>query len=84
MNGQNRKSIDDIINAGVNINSQDKLGRTALMISIETRNFEAVQVLYKKKIDITMTDFGGKTIFDYAEKCRDNRIKSLINEIKSM
>jgi len=76
--------IDDIINGGVNINSQDKLGRTALMISIETRNFKAVQALYKKKIDITMTDFGGKTIFDYAEKCRDNRIKSLINEIKSM
>ena len=59
--------IVEIIDSGCNINSQDKLGRTALMMAIQSTNFEAVKTLSKIKIDDELTDFSGKTILDYAK-----------------
>ena len=73
--------IVEIIDSGCNINSQDKLGRTALMMAIQSTNFEAVKILSKIKIDDELTDFSGKTILDYAEKSRDKRMFDLINEL---
>ena len=73
--------IVEIIDSGCNINSQDKLGRTALMMAIQSTNFEAVKTLSKIKIDDELTDFSGKTILDYAEKSRDKRMFDLINEL---
>ena len=73
--------IVEIIDSGCNINSQDKLGRTALMMAIQSTNFEAVKTLSKIKIDDELTDFSGKTILDYAENSRDKRMFDLINEL---
>ena len=73
--------IVEIIDSGCNINSQDKLGRTALMMAIQSTNFEAVKILSKIKIDDELTDFSGKTILDYAKKSRDKRMFDLINEL---
>ena len=73
--------IVEIIDSGCNINSQDKLGRTALMMAIQSTNFEAVKTLSKIKIDDELTDFSGKTILDYAKKSRDKRMFDLINEL---
>ena len=79
----NKKSrlIIEIIDSGCHINSQDKLGRTALMMAIESSNFEAVKTLSKIRIDTELTDFSGKTILDYAKKARDKRMLNLINEL---
>ncbi|MAZ07682.1 MAG: hypothetical protein CMM99_04395 [Rickettsiales bacterium] len=79
----NKKSrlIIEIIDSGCNINSQDRLGRTALMMAVESMNFEAVKTLSKIKIDVELTDFSGKTILDYAKKARDKRILDLINKL---
>ena len=73
--------IVEIIDSGCNINSQDKLGRTALMMAIQSSNFEAVKTLSKIKIDDELTDFSGKTILDYAKNSRDKRMFDLINEL---
>ena len=73
--------IVEIIDSGCNINSQDKLGRTALMMAIQSTNFEAVKILSKIKIDDELTDFSGKTILDYAKNSRDKRMFDLINEL---
>ncbi len=73
--------IVEIIDSGCNINSQDKLGRTALMMAIQSTNFEAVKTLSKIKIDDELTDFSGKTILDYAKNSRDKRMFDLINEL---
>ena len=73
--------IVEIIDSGCNINSQDRLGRTALMMAIQSTNFEAVKTLSKIKIDDELTDFSGKTILDYAKKSRDKRMFDLINEL---
>ena len=73
--------IVEIIDSGCNINSQDKLGRTALMMAIQSTNFEAVKTLSKINIDDELTDFSGKTILDYAKNSRDERMLDLINEL---
>ena len=73
--------IVEIIDSGCNINSQDKLGRTALMMAIQSTNFEAVKTLSKINIDDELTDFSGKTILDYAKNSRDERMFDLINEL---
>ena len=73
--------IVEIIDSGCNINSQDKLGRTALMMAIQSTNFEAVKTLSKINIEDELTDFSGKTILDYAKNSRDKRMFDLINEL---
>ena len=79
----NKKSklIIEIIDSGCNINSQDELGRTALMMAIESGNFQAVKILSKIDVDVELTDFSGKTILDYSKKARDTRMYDLIDEL---
>ena len=51
---------------------------TALMHSIEKVNVNAVNILSKQKINHEITDFSGKTIFDYSKLSRNLLIKKLI------
>ena len=73
------KLINKIINSGANINFQDRIGRTALMNAIERENLSAINILIKKN-DLELTDYSGKSIFDYAKKSRDQSIKSLFSD----
>jgi ankyrin repeat protein len=73
--------IDDIIKSGVDINSQDKMGMTALMHSIEKINLNAVNVLAMKDFDREKTDFAGKTIFDYSNLSRNTIIRKIIETL---
>ena len=43
---------------------------TALMHSIEKDNINAINILVKKEIDKDLTDFSGKTIFDYSNESK--------------
>ena len=73
--------IEDLIKTGVDINFQDKLGMTALMHSIEKENVNAINILVKYKVDKEITDFSGKTIFDYSDLSRNLLIKRLIESL---
>ena len=73
--------IDDIIKSGVDIDSQDKMGMTALMHSIEKINLNAVNVLVMKDFDREKTDFAGKTIFDYSNLSRNTIIRKIIETL---
>ena len=75
------KLIENIVDSGCNINSQDKIGRTAMMMAIQVANTKAMEGLSRMKIDLEITDYSGKTIFDYAESLRDKRIKEFIRSL---
>lgn len=74
--------IEDIIETGVDINFQDRLGMTALMHSIEKENINAINLLIKHNADKELTDFSGKTIFDYVSMSRNLLVKKLIKSLE--
>ena len=74
--------IEDIIETGVDINFQDRLGMTALMHSIEKENINAINLLIKHNADKELTDFSGKTIFDYLGLSRNLLVKKLIKSLE--
>ena len=54
---------------------------TALMHSIEKGNVNAVYLLVRQKFDNDLTDFSGKTIFDYADSSRNLLIKKMVKTL---
>ena len=81
VNIQKYSLIEDLVKSGIDLNFQDKLGMTALMHSIEKGNVNAVNLLVRENIDKDLTDFSGKTIFDYAESSRNLLIKKMISSL---
>ncbi len=81
VNLQKYSMIEDLVKSGVDLNFQDKLGMTALMHSIEKGNVNAVNSLLKENFDKDLTDFSGKTIFDYADSSRNLLIKKMIRSL---
>ena len=75
--------IDELVKTGVNVQFQDRLGMTALMHSIEKANVNAVNILLNKEVNTDLTDFSGKTIFDYADSSRNLLIKKLVESLKT-
>ena len=81
VSNQKHSLIVDLVKAGIDLNFQDKLGMTALMHSIEKGNVNAVNLLVRENFDKDLTDFSGKTIFDYAESSRNLLIKKMISSL---
>ena len=73
--------VEDIIRSGVDVDFQDSMGMTALMHSIEKMNLNAVTVLIKEDFDREITDFSGKTIFDYSILSRNPVIRKVIQSL---
>lgn len=73
--------INVIIENGINIDLQDSLGRTALMIAVEKENLDAIKKILFHKPDIKATDFSGNSIFDHSKYVRDRKVKELINSL---
>ena len=55
---------------------------TPMMHAIENINIDAIKMLlsidYKDDLDTEITDYSGKTMFDYVENSRNNYLKKLI------
>ena len=79
------KLLQNLIEDGVNLNFQDNTGMTALMHAIENVNLEAIKFLIqnKKNLELEISDYSGKTIFDYAEFSRNKFVKDLIERLKT-
>ena len=81
VNIQKYSLIEDLVKSGIDLNFQDKLGMTGLMHSIEKGNVNAVNILVRENFDKDLTDFSGKTVFDYANSSRNLLIKKLIKSL---
>ena len=49
---------------------------------IEKSNINAVGMLAQKDFDVSLTDFSGKTIFDYSDLSRNIALKRIIENLK--
>ena len=65
---------------GSDLNFRDNTGMTPMMHAIENVNIDAVDLLLED-IEMDLTDYSGKTIFDYAKNSRNNYLKELIISI---
>ena len=73
--------IDKLIEHGSDLNKQDSNGMTAMMHAIEKSNINAVGMLSRKNFDVSLTDFSGKTIFDYSNLSRNISIKRIVEKL---
>ena len=63
---------------GSDLNFRDNTGMTPMMHAIENANIDAVNTLLESDIEMDLTDYSGKTIFDYAKNSRNNYLRKLI------
>ncbi|MAZ46413.1 MAG: hypothetical protein CMM98_02410 [Rickettsiales bacterium] len=81
------KLLVKLLEAGADQNFQDSIGMTPMMHAIENINIDAIKLLISKeyvdRLEIEITDYSGKTIFDYVENSRNNYLKKLISDMKN-
>ena len=81
------KLLSRLLEADADINFQDSIGMTPMMHAIENINIDAIKLLlgidYIENLDVKITDYSGKTIFDYVENSRNNYLKKLIYDVKN-
>ena len=81
------KLLTRLLRANADINFQDSIGMTPIMHAIENINIDAIKLLvgidYRDALDSEISDYSGKTMFDYAENSRNNYLKKLISDMKN-
>ena len=71
--------VDYLIKNGADVNYQNKQGLTPAMKAAERNNFYVIKLLLDKNIDISKSDYSGRTLREIAENNRDKRILKLLN-----
>ena len=81
------KLLVKLLKADADLNFQDSIGMTPMMHAIENTNIDAIKIFisydYKDNLDLNISDYSGKTIFDYVENSRNNYLKNLIYNMKN-
>ena len=81
------KLLVKLLKADADLNFQDSIGMTPMMHAIENINIDAIKLFisydYKDNLDLNITDYSGKTMFDYVENSRNNYLKNLIYDMKN-
>ena len=81
------KLLQRLLEADADVNFQDNIGMTPMMHAIENINIDAIKMLlsidFKEELDTEITDYSGKTMFDYLESSRNNYLKKLIDDIRN-
>ena len=82
------KLLTRILKADADINFQDSIGMTPMMHAIENINIDAIKLLvsidHRDALDTELSDYSGKTMFDYAKNSRNNYLKKLISDMKNI
>lgn len=64
--GQPSSAVEALLNAGANVNAQDRNGNTALMVAVEYNNVEAVKLMLKAHADRGLRNKAGQTALSFA------------------
>ena len=81
------KLLKRLLDADADVNFQDSIGMTPMMHAIENINIDAIKLLsridYKEELDTEISDYSGKTMFDYVENSRNSYLKKLLDDIRN-
>lgn len=72
--------IEMLAEKNADLDQQNRQGLTPLMVAASEGHLAAVQILVELKADITMTDFTGRTAYDWAVR---NKRRVVIRYLKS-
>jgi ankyrin repeat protein len=71
-------SVELLLLAGINVEIQNRHGRTALMKAAASGQVDVVHILLKTDANVFVTDHAGRTALDWARLARKGRITKLI------
>ena len=81
------KLLAKLLEADADVNFQDSIGMTPIMHAIENINIDAIKLLISinnvEDLETEITDYSGKTMFDYVENSRNIYLKKLISDVKN-
>ena len=63
---------------GVDVNSADGQGNTALMLAVATERLDVVKILLDAGADVKLTDKNEKTALQLAERLKNKKLIKLI------
>ena len=69
--------IKFLVDKGADINSQDSIGRTSIMIAVERENIKSIKKLISLGADRNILDYSGRSVYDYVKFSRKSEIKEL-------
>lgn len=71
--------IKIFLDKDIMINCQNEEGKTPMHIAVEKNNYTLAKLLMSYSPDLTLYTYNDfLTVYNYAEKCKNNKIKSLI------
>ena len=71
--------IKILLDNDIMINSQNEEGKTPMHIAVEKNNYPLVKLLMNYSPDLTLYTYNDfLTVYNYAENCKNDKIKSLI------
>jgi hypothetical protein len=71
------KEVESLLGRGVDVNSKNENGETALMLAVKANKKASVNALLKKNADVSIKDPNGKTAIDFAQ---NDEIKNLLKD----
>ena len=81
------KLLARLLEADADVNFQDSIGMTPMMHAIENMNIDAIKLLVSTDhigdLELEISDYSGKTMFDYADNSRNNYLKKLIGDMRN-
>lgn len=77
--GDVNKVYQSLIDGG-DINAQDNIGRTPIMIAALIGNYKVVSYFIENKCDINAKDFEGRTALDYSIRMKNIKITELLQK----
>lgn len=72
------ESVETLLEAGADLNAEDRSGETALMKAVRNGHFRVVRTLVEGGADINHADYTGRTALVYAEESRERGIQRFL------
>ena len=79
--GNHAGVVEILLESGAKLNSQNRRGLTPLMIAASEGHLSTVQVLVDSKADPALTDFTGRTAWEWAHRSNRGRVLRYLESV---